>query len=136
MGVLGAIFEVEMELLIKKAAVTTAARVSEKCRICGKRYAKMRDFGLKSRGDSRIARKNIRFLIVFGSGMNFTKKRRGDAQATPARLAPPAEHWTFDCFWQGFFLRYFPSIATESNQRMPPKRKGVQHFGFKIVFGE
>ena len=55
MGVLGAIFEVEMELLIKKAAVTTAARVSEKCRICGKRYAKMRDFGLKSRGDSRIA---------------------------------------------------------------------------------
>ena len=112
MGVLGTIFEVEMELLIKKAAVTTAARVSEKCRICGKRYAKMRNFGLKSRGDSRIARKNIRFLIVFGSGMNFTQNRRGDAQATPARLAPPDEHWTFDCFWQGFF----PS---------PHRRRGV-----------
>ena len=106
MGVLGAIFEVEMELLIKKAAATTAARVSEKCRICGKRYAKMRDFGLKSRGDSRIARKNIMFLIVFGSGMNFTKNRRGDAQATPARLAPPASFFCH-CVGEDIILPHF-----------------------------
>ena len=34
-----------------------------------------------------------------------------------------------------FFLCSFSSIATKRNQKMPPKRKGVQHFGFKIVFG-
>ena len=34
------------------------------------------------------------------------------------------------------FLRYFPPLAAESNQREPPKRKGVQLLGFKIVFGK
>ena len=33
-----------------------------------------------------------------------------------------------------FLLRYFPSLATESNQRMPPKRRGFKNCGFKTVF--
>ena len=34
----------------------------------------------------------------------------------------------------GVFLRSFSSIATKRNQKVPPKWRGVQHFGFKIVF--
>ena len=32
------------------------------------------------------------------------------------------------CFW------HFSSSATESNQRMPPKRRGFKNCGFKTVF--
>lgn len=37
-------------------------------------------------------------------------------------------------FESGIFY-YFPPPAAESNQRKPPNGKGVQNFGFKIVFG-
>ena len=33
------------------------------------------------------------------------------------------------------FVYYFPQLVAESNQRVPPKERGVQNFGFKIVFG-